>query len=50
MGGRGPWSLFTLVSTRLVLIVVPVIYGLAYVVGDDGAHASMCMDGGGGCC
>ena len=50
MGGRGPWSPFTLVSARLVLVVVLVIDGLACVVGDDGAQASMYADGGGGCC
>ena len=50
VGGCGPWSLFTLMSARLVLIVVLVIDGLACIVGDDGAQALMYMDGGGGCC
>ena len=49
-GGRGPWSSFTLVSAWLDLVVVLVIDGVACVVGDDGAHASMCVDGGGGHC
>ena len=38
-GGRGPWSPFVLVSARLV-----------FVVGGDGAHLSMRVDGGGGRC
>ena len=50
MGGPGSWSPFALVSARLVLAVVLVIDGLACVVGNDGAHTSMCVDRGGGCC
>ena len=46
-GGSGPWSLFVLVSARLFLVVLLVIGGPS-VVGGDGAHSSMCMDGGGG--
>ena len=47
-GGRGPWSPFVLVSAWLVLVVLLVIGGPLVVVG-DGAHSSMCVDGGGGC-
>ena len=48
MGGHGPWSPFTLVNAQVVLVVVLIIDGLACVVGDDGAQASMYTDGGGG--
>ena len=48
-GGCGPWLPFVLVSTWLVLIVVLVISG-PLVVGGDGTHLSMSVDGGGGCC
>ena len=39
-GGRGPWSLFVLVSARLVFIIVLAIGG-PWVVSGDGAHSSM---------
>ena len=48
-GGRGPWSPFMLVSARLVFIFVLAIGG-PWVVGGDGAHLSMRVDGGGGRC
>ena len=48
-GGRGPWSPFVLVSARLVFIFVLAIGG-PWVVGGDGAHLSMRVDGGGGRC
>ena len=50
VGGPGSWSPFALVSARLVLIVILVIDGLVCIAGDDGAHASMCVDRGSGCC
>ena len=49
-GGRGPWSPFALVSAQPILVVVLVIDGVACVVGDDDAHASMCVDDRGGRC
>ena len=48
-GGRGLWSPFVLVSARLVFIIVLAIGG-PWVLGGDGAHLSMCVDGGGGRC
>ena len=48
-GGHGPWSPFVLVSARLVFTIVLAIGG-PWVVGGDGAHLSMCVDGGGGRC
>ena len=46
-GGHGLWLLFMLVSAQLVLVVVLAIGG-PWVVGSDGVHSSMCVDGNGG--
>ena len=48
-GGHRPWLLFVLVSVWLVFIIVLAIGG-PWVLGSDGAHLSMCVDGGGGRC
>ena len=48
-GGCGPWLPFVLVSAWLVFIIILAIGG-PWVVGGDGAHLSMCVDGGGGHC